>query len=300
VLLNSSTTGDSIITLGIYTGVGFRAIPSINRIFASWLRIKSNEYVLSELNALGRPTQVLSVVPSDAIYFKESIKLANINFTQPDGAIIFKNLSLSLKKNERILIKGSSGSGKTTLLLLMMRLIKEQSGEVTVDNEPLTPEKEVAWQRKIGYVPQSPYTLDATIQENIAFGVLKTNIDIDKVNRLISDLGLRDWVDKLKGGIETVIGERGVKISGGQRQRLAIARALYHDAEILFLDEITNQLDQATELEIITVLDNLSKKGKTLVVISHHQNPRGIYDTVYELSAGGLVNVENLNRIEHR
>lgn len=300
VLLNTNTPGDSIIVLGIYIGVGFRAIPSVNRIFASWLRIKSNEYVLSELNTLGQPMDAFTEVPSNVIRFNESIKLINISFTQPDGTIIFNNLSLTIKKNERILIKGPSGSGKTTLLLLMMRLIKEQSGEVRVDDEIMLPEKEGAWLGKIGYVPQSPYMLDATIQENIAFGILKTNIDTDKVNRLISDLGLRDWVDKLKDGINSVIGERGVKVSGGQRQRLAIARVLYHDAEILLLDEITNQLDPITELEIINVLGLLSKKGKTLVVISHHHNPKGNYDTVYELNAGVLVKAENFNRTENR
>ena len=125
-LLNSNTPGDSIIALGIYIGVGFRAIPSINRIFASWLRIKSNEYVLSELNTRSRASELIKKEFIGTITFNDKIKLTSIYFSQPDGTIIFKNLSLNVKKGECVLIKGPSGSGKTSLLLLLMRFIKEQ------------------------------------------------------------------------------------------------------------------------------------------------------------------------------
>ena len=298
-LLNSNTPGDSIIALGIYIGVGFRAIPSINRIFASWLRIKSNEYVLSELNTRSRASELIKKEFIGTITFNDKIKLTSIYFSQPDGTIIFKNLSLNVKKGECVLIKGPSGSGKTSLLLLLMRFIKEQSGEVTIDGEGLTPQNENAWLRKIAYVPQSPYILDSTIKENIAFGVPTNNIDINKVNNSIRDLGLEAWVAGLDNELNSIIGERGVKISGGQRQRLAIARALYHDAEILLLDEITNQLDSVTELEIMRTLHQLSKSGKTIILISHHHNKSLTFDAVYELSAGRLIEIENLNKVEN-
>ena len=180
-----------------------------------------------------------------------------------------------------------------------MRFIKEQSGQVTIDGEGLTPQNENAWLRKIAYVPQSPYILDSTIKENIAFGVPTNNIDINKVNNSIRDLGLEAWVAGLDNELNSIIGERGVKISGGQRQRLAIARALYHDAEILLLDEITNQLDSVTELEIMRTLHQLSKSGKTIILISHHHNKSLTFDAVYELSAGRLIEIENLNKVEN-
>ncbi|MEQ8423971.1 MAG: ABC transporter ATP-binding protein, partial [Cyclobacteriaceae bacterium] len=196
-LINSKTPGDSIIALGIYFGIGFRAIPSVNRIFASWLRIKSNEYILSELIALGRSNQFAEVASTSSINFKEKIALSNISFTQPDGIEIFKGLSLTVLKGQRILIKGPSGSGKTTLLLLLMRFIKQQSGDLTVDDIAITSKLENAWLRKIAYVPQAPYILDATIKENIAFGVPKNEINNEKVSEFVSVLGLKNWVDEL-------------------------------------------------------------------------------------------------------
>jgi HlyD family secretion protein len=129
---------------------------------------------------------------------------------------------------------------KQTLLLIMLRFLKETSGEMKVDGNPIT--DELAWRKLLGYVPQSPYMLDGSIAENIAFGIPSEQIDRKKIEAILNDLGLIEMIKQLPDGIDSQIGERGVRLSGGQRQRLAIARVLYADAEILLLDEITNQV----------------------------------------------------------
>jgi ABC-type bacteriocin/lantibiotic exporter with double-glycine peptidase domain len=200
-----------------------------------------------------------------------------------------KNIQLTIHKGEKIALMGKSGSGKTTLLLLLMRYITEQSGDIVVDGVKLEPQHSTSFRKLMGYVPQSPYILDASIAENIAFGINETEIDTTKIAKLVSDLDLQSWISTLPQGIHTRIGERGTKISGGQRQRLAIARALYYNAEVLLLDEITNQLDAHTEREVIDILNRLASLGKTLLFITHKTDLFSSFDSVYELKNGTLL-----------
>jgi len=277
----------TLLLLSVYAGVSFRIIPSLNRIFAALLQIKSHEYVVQELSAsIG--VQPKSEQESTPISFQEKIQLSGISFGYDHPSQILNNLSLTIRKGERVMITGKSGSGKTSLLLILMRFLKETNGEISIDNVPLKEKHCNAWQKCIGYVPQNPYLLDGSITENIAFGIPADEIDFDKVSQAAEQAELTDWIKTLPEKTDSLLGEKGAKISGGQRQRIALARAFYHDAVILLLDESTNQLDAQTEAEIAhTILQN-SDSQKTIIMISHHEKLWEQFDSIYELSKGKL------------
>jgi ABC-type multidrug transport system fused ATPase/permease subunit len=284
-MLAGKSGEETVLLLSIYAGVSFRLIPSINKIFSALVQIRTHEYVTEELNQMLKPLGVYTH-GSSSIKFKDKLEINNISFGHEKNKLLLNNASLTIHKNEKIILTGKSGIGKTTLLLILMRFIKEQSGTITLDGN-LIDEKETSSIRNlIGYVSQNPYILDASIAENIAFGIPSQEIDVSKIKQLILDLDLQDWINSLPKKSDTIIGEKGTKISGGQRQRLAIARALYHDAEILLLDEITNQLDKQSQLEVMNTLKHSSAKNKTIVLISHNPQVWKEFDCIYELREG--------------
>jgi ABC-type bacteriocin/lantibiotic exporter with double-glycine peptidase domain len=288
-ILSGKPNQESMLLLSVYAGVSFRIIPSLNRIFAAIMQIRTHEYAVEELDQLinrGPEEPIFSDIPS--VIFNEKLELRNITFGYSGHQTILKNVSLTIRKGERIVITGKSGSGKTTLFLVLMRFLKEQSGELSLDGKKLNEKQLLAMRRHVGYVPQSPYLLDASIVENIAFGVTPDLIDIEKVNSILQQLDLTTWIQQLPQQLNTILGERGTKISGGQRQRIAIARALYHNAEIFLLDEITNQLDRETEQEVLRAINILVEKRKTIIFITHKTALAGNFDTAYELSNGNL------------
>jgi ABC-type multidrug transport system fused ATPase/permease subunit len=197
----------------------------------------------------------------------------------------FKNISLTIRKGERVAIMGNSGEGKTTLLLVLLRFLKETEGKMLVDGNVLVDEN--GWRKILGYVPQDPYIIDGTLCENVAFGIPAEEIDRSKVLQLMTDLDMNDLVQQLPNGIDSRIGERGSKLSGGQKQRLAIARALYVDADILLLDEATNQVHNSLESEIMEHLAHIAGKKKTIVMVTHKVQTN-FFDTVYLLEKGSL------------
>lgn len=279
----------TLILLTLYAGVSFRAIPSINRIFAATIQMKSNEQVVHDLYSVAiHDRRDFSKIVA-ALPFHERLMLSEITFGYPSRPLVFENLSLDIRKGEKIIVTGKSGSGKTTLLLLLLQLIKEDGGGIFVDGEKITDKNELNWRNLVGYVPQAPYIVDGSIAENIAFGVSPEKINIEKIHKVLTALDLESWVSSLPTGINEKIGEKGARISGGQRQRIAIARALYHDADVLLLDEITNQLDRDTELEVMKTLGNYPLKDKTIVLITHWPELWTSFDQIYELSDGRLL-----------
>jgi ATP-binding cassette, subfamily B, bacterial PglK len=287
VLAARKTTDEAVLLLSVYAGVSFRVIPSVNRIFSAALQIKTHEYVAEDLAQMtGLKDTPLVQKHSPQLVFNEKIELQNISFAHEGHPLLFSNASLTIGKGEKIILSGRSGSGKTTLFLLLMRFLKEHSGQLLLDGKVITDAHTASLRRFIGYVSQNPYVLDASVMENVAFGVRRENIDERKVEQLVRDLDLQQWIQSLPEGINTSIGEKGVRISGGQRQRLAIARALYHDAEILLLDEVTSQLDSRTETEVMQMLNSAASKHKTIVLITHRPELWTSFDYMYELSDG--------------
>lgn len=294
VLVTRKAADEAVLLLSIYAGVSFRVMPSVNRIFAAVLQIRTHEYVADELIQMGAlPHEQISAGEQvSPVTFNEKIELHNISFGHETNHALLKNASLTIHKGEKVILLGRSGSGKTTLFLLLMRFLKERSGQLLLDGKVMEDAHTSALRKLIGYVSQNPYVLDASVLENIAFGVPAADIDVNKVKQLVRDLDLELWVDSLPDGIHTGIGEKGVKISGGQRQRLAIARALYHDAGILLLDEVTSQLDRETEHEVMQAILRMESKHKTIVLITHRPELWTSFDHVYELKDGRFTKAE--------
>jgi ABC-type bacteriocin/lantibiotic exporter with double-glycine peptidase domain len=278
---------NTLLLLSIYAGVSLRIIPSLNRILAASLQIRTNEYVISELREIiSFPDEVFAETTA-TISFEKSIELRNVEIGYSQKETVLKNISLCINKGERILIAGESGAGKTTLLLVLLGFLKPHKGEIYFDGK-IVEEYNSMWKNLVGYVPQNPYILDASITENIAFGIPVENIDHSKVAQLIRDLNLSEWVNALPEKSNTIIGEKGVKISGGQRQRISIARILYKESEILIFDEVTNQLDSNTEMEIMNLITKIASRKKTIIMISHRPQIASHFDTKYKMVDGRL------------
>ena len=278
----------TLMLLGVYAGVSFRMIPSLNRILNAVLQIKSHEYLFQELqgSAKGNSSEIQDT--TRALDFR-TIELNDISFRYPDGAYALSHASITMHKGEKIALMGKSGTGKTTLLAILLQLIKADTGKILLNGNEIQADDVSSWRKLFAYVPQSPYLLDGTILENIAFGLAKEQIDQERVAQLIGDLDLHEMIDQLPDGLETYIGEKGIRLSGGQRQRIAIARALYADAAILLLDEVTNQLDARSEQEVLQTLEKVALQNKTIVMITHHEHLINRFNKILHLENGAIL-----------
>ena len=190
-----------------------------------------------------------------------------------------------IKRGDRVGIQGSSGRGKSTLMNLLVGLLSPDSGEILIDGELLTKENSRLWQNSIGYVSQSVFLLDSTLKENIAFGVEPNKIDMDRLRDVISLASLDEFVKTLPDGVDSNIGEGGCRISGGERQRIGIARALYRKADVLLFDEATSSLDSNTQSQINEAIKKLSQKNPelTIVVIAHRASALDYCDYIVNM-----------------
>lgn len=277
----------TLILLAVYAGASFRLLPSINRILNALIQIKSHEHLLEELKP-GEPKQFKEEKKQECV-FNESIRLESFSFSYPDRATLFEKLELRIVKGEKVAIIGKSGGGKTSLLLLLLGLLRSSKGKIFVDEVSVVDEKWRGYQKLFSYVSQNPYLLDASIKENVAFVIVADDIDTSRVEEALREADLKEWVDQLPQKMETSIGERGILVSGGQRQRLALARALYANREILVLDEVTSQLDKDTEEEIIRTLQKIASYHRTIVMVTHHEKLLPLFDRVFKLENGELV-----------
>ena len=200
--------------------------------------------------------------------------------------VVFSNINLKIKKGEFVGIKGKSGSGKSTLMDIMLGLIEPTKGKILIDKYDLKRYK-IMWQNIVSHIPQDIVLLDESVEKNIALGVSQNEISKKMLYSSISKSRLNNFVDKLPRKIKTIVGERGSKISGGEKQRIGIARALYRNSEVLFLDETTSNLDKKTEMEFLKGINNI-KKDKTIILISHSDTTLKYCDKIYELKHGKI------------
>ncbi|MBE9125767.1 MULTISPECIES: ABC transporter ATP-binding protein [unclassified Coleofasciculus] len=225
---------------------------------------------------------------NQAMTFVNQIDLTNVTYHYPDiSEPAVKDISLSLKKGESIALIGKSGAGKTTLVDVILGLLEPQSGDIQVDAVSVY-DNIRSWQNLIGYIPQSIFLIDDTMERNIAFGVADAQIDSERLHKAIKAAQLEELVEQLPEGIKTSVGERGVRLSGGQRQRIGIARALYHEREILVLDEATAALDNETESRVTEAIKSLAGT-KTMIIIAHRLTTVEHCDRVYCLERGRVV-----------
>jgi len=269
--------------LGVYAVAAYRIMPSINRIMISLNGINGTQYTLPIIEQV-KDFETNESLPVQNVSFENEILLDNIDFKYPKAeSKLISNFSLSIKKGEVIGVRGKSGGGKTTLMNIILGFLSPISGSLKVDGKVIDSKNVTAWQHKLGYVQQEVFLLDATLAENIAFGIDEGEIDLEKINKVIEQASLTDLLATLEQGINTRVGERGAQISGGQRQRVGIARALYFNSEVLFFDEATSALDPQTEIEINESIRKLSKQGLTMVIIAHRQTSLEGVDRIIEM-----------------
>jgi len=221
------------------------------------------------------------------IEIKKEIKLKDITFAYPNtDKKIFEHADMTIPVGKSIGVVGASGAGKTTIVDVLLGLLDLQGGTINSDGTNIF-DNYGAWLSHIGYIPQTIYMLDDSIRNNIAFGVKAEDIDDTRVWEVLGQAQMREFVENLPDRLDAQIGERGVRISGGQRQRLGIARALYHDPELLVFDEATSALDNDTETAIMEAIDMLHGQ-KTMVIIAHRLRTIENCDLIYEVKDGKI------------
>ncbi len=217
-----------------------------------------------------------------ALALTDKIVLDHISYTYPNtDKPIFTDAHMEVKKGQSVGIMGPSGAGKSTIVDILLGLLHVQAGTITCDGRDIF-ENYPFWLSKIGYIPQSIYLIDESIRDNIAFGIDTDKIDDKRIWEVLEEAQLKSFVEELPEGLETTIGDRGVRISGGQRQRLGIARALYHNPEILVFDEATSALDGDTEAAVMEAVNSFHGK-KTMVIIAHRLNTIAKCDVIYKV-----------------
>ena len=217
----------------------------------------------------------------------DKIVLDHISFTYPNTSKpIFTDAHMEVKKGQSVGIMGPSGAGKSTIVDILLGLLHVQAGTITCDGRDIF-DNYASWLGHIGYIPQSIYLIDESIRDNIAFGIDADKIDDQRIWEVLEEAQLKEFVEELPEGLETTIGDRGVRISGGQRQRLGIARALYHNPEILVFDEATSALDGDTEQAVMEAVNSFHGK-KTMVIIAHRLNTIAKCDVIYKVGAGKI------------
>ena len=281
----------SIITyLALFAAVGFKLIPSINKIIFSIQHLKFylpvSKFVLNDL-ALNRNFEYGNEKKNNKIHYND-IRIKNLYYQYPrTKKLILKNINLKIKKYDIIGLTGSSGSGKSTLINCLIGLIKPIKGEIFFGDKSIF-ENLRSWQKNIGYVPQQVFLTDENMYSNIAFGVPPQKIDKQKIHKA-SKFSKLDKFLKKRDDFKKVVGERGVKISGGQLQRVGIARALYNEKEVLIFDESTSSLDKETENQFLNSIKKFKNK-KTIIIISHKENSLKFCNKIYKIHKGYLIN----------
>ena len=219
---------------------------------------------------------------------QDKIVIKNVKYRYPGmEEYVIEDADFSIKKGQAVAFVGTSGAGKTTMVDIILGLLRPQYGKVKADELDVHQKLRI-WQKEIGYIPQVIYLSDDTIRNNIAFGVRKEEIQEDAVIEALKKAQLLEFVDNLPEGLETLVGDRGVRLSGGQRQRIGIARALYHNPEVLVLDEATSALDSETEAAVMESIEELKGK-KTMIIIAHRLSTIQNCDVIYEVGNGKVV-----------
>lgn len=273
----------------------YRIIPSVNKVILSVNNIRANEYTFQYLKSRSNESPDQKDTNSEILSFDKTIEIKNISFGYSEKApAVLNNLNLTIGKGEKIGIIGVSGSGKTTFLNILLRLFKEQKGEILVDGTALSSRNIKAWYKLVSYVPQNIVLLDGSLLENIAFGVEEKDIDKGLVNKVLEVVQLKQFIETLPEGINTQTGDRGVKLSGGQIQRIGIARALYQKKAVLIFDEATSALDIETEQQLITSLNSFMSKNITQIIVSHRMQTLKYCSGLYKVENGSLV-TEKIN-----
>ncbi len=278
-------SADMKLLFGVFAIAGLRLLPSARNIMGAWSALRYNRYTIKILNE-AKVEEEKRTTSDEQLPLNSAIEVRNLSFRfEGCKENTLHNLSLTIRKGEKVGINGESGVGKTTLLNILLGLYEPSEGGVFIDGERLEGERLRKWQNSIGYVSQNTFLTDSTILANIALGCEEQDVDMQQIERCIEAASLSEFIASLPKGIHTRIGECGALLSGGQRQRIGIARALYKQADILFFDEATSSLDNATEQSINRAIENLSTSNKnlTIVVVAHRDSSLDYCDRIVTL-----------------
>jgi ABC-type multidrug transport system fused ATPase/permease subunit len=284
--------------LGVLALGAQRLLPTLQQAYAAWAGIKGNQASVQDaLALLEQPMPDSTTEGTGALTFDKTIRMQAITFAyQPTHPAVLKNLELTIRKGERVGIIGATGSGKSTLMDLLMGLLEPSGGRLEVDGQTIDSTTRRAWQSRIAHVPQAIYLADSSVEENIAFGVPRKEIDHARVVEAAQQAQIAELIESMPDGYRSQVGERGVRLSGGQRQRIGIARALYKQADVIVFDEATSALDNETERTVMESIDTL-KANLTVVIIAHRLSTLQKCDRIVELGEGGVKRIGSYEQI---
>lgn len=291
--LNNRTgqAGSIIPVLGAMALGAQRLLPILQLGYNAWAYIIGNQTSLTDmLKELEKPLPLEALdPPAKSLFFNNFIKCESVRFRYKNNSPwILDGINLNIRKGSKVGFVGSTGSGKTTLLDLLMGLIEPTEGKILVDGVPLTGNTKRSWQRTIAHVPQNIYLVDGTFSENIAFGIEKRNVDLERVKLSTIHANIDDFIVSQEGMYNGLVGERGIRISGGQRQRIGIARALYKQANVLILDEATSALDNRTEQDVMNAIESLGK-NLTILMVAHRISTLRNCDEIIMINKGKIL-----------
>jgi ABC-type multidrug transport system fused ATPase/permease subunit len=301
IILTLNYDKDIVDLLPFLTIFGFatlKLLPSLQTIYIGISSIKANisafENIQNEIakNIIEKKDSDLN--KRDKLILKKKIILKNISYKYVKNIDVLRNISIDINNNTTVGLAGPSGCGKSTLADIIMGLIKPSHGKIFFDGKEILKnnEQKRKWQNSIGYVSHSTYLVDATILENIFFGLNKESIDFEKLKKCLKISNLNKFIEELPNGINTIVGEKGIQLSGGQKQRIGIARALYDDINFLVFDEATSSLDGISEKKIMDAIKNFSGQ-KTILIIAHRISTLKNCDIIYFMNNGKIVDRGN-------
>ena len=280
--------------LGTLALASQRLLPSMQNIYTTWASIKSNIASVNKVIKILNSSKYINVnhYSNKRIVFKNEIKFENVSFRySKDTPWVLNSINLTIKKGERVGIVGETGCGKSTFLDILMGLLEPTKGKIYVDNICITGKSEnnliKSWRYLIAHVPQDIYLSDTTVFNNIAFGIENNQINFDKVKLSARKAKIANFIESKSQGFKSIVGERGISLSGGQIQRIGIARALYKDAEILIMDEATSALDNKTEEKIISEISSLSE-NLTILMVAHRLTTLNNCDRIITFKEGRI------------
>lgn len=282
-------------TLTAFGLAAVRLLPCVNRINTYLTDISyfrpCLDYVYENMNIneISKKTNqtLLPVDETKTMQLRNKIELKDIVYAYPNtDTLIFNHADMEIPYGKSIGIMGPSGAGKSTIVDILLGLLKVHEGQILCDGDNVF-DNYPAWLAQIGYIPQSIYLVDEPIRNNIAFGIADDEIDDNRIWQVLEEAQLKEFIQTLPEGLDTAIGDRGVRLSGGQRQRLGIARALYHNPEILVFDEATSALDNETEAAVMEAINSFHGK-KTMVIIAHRLNTIEKCDIIYKVEGGKI------------